>query len=160
MLDQAERAVTEGDLASADELLRGAARIQEEELGPLHPDLANTLNNLAIVAEKAGRPDDAEMFYRRAASIAAASLPADHPMVAESRQNLEGFCRERGLSIDAPAVIAPARDTERAARNGSATSRQSVALARMGGDRSGRPRGCDAAGVAAVVVSRRVGADA
>ena len=29
----------------------------------------------------------------------------DHPMVTESRQNLEGFCRERGLSIDAPAVI-------------------------------------------------------
>src|SRR5262245_2451251 len=65
MLDRAERAATAGDLASADELLRGAARIQEEELGPLHPDLANTLNNLAIVAEKAGRPDDAETLDRK-----------------------------------------------------------------------------------------------
>jgi len=115
MLDRAERAVTAGDLSSADELLRGAARLQEEELGPLHPDLANTLNNLAIVAEKAGRLDDAETFYRRAAAIAAASLPTDHPMVAESRRNLEGFCRERGLPIDAPAVITPTRDTEREA---------------------------------------------
>jgi tetratricopeptide repeat protein/DUF2914 family protein len=115
MLDRAERAVTAGDLASADELLRGAARIQEEELGPLHPDLASTLNNLAIVAEKTGRPDDAETFYRRAAAIAAASLPSDHPMVAESRQNLEGFCRERGLPIDAPVVITATRDTDREA---------------------------------------------
>jgi len=115
MLDRAERAATAGDLASADELLRGAARIQEEELGPLHPDLANTLNNLAIVAEKAGRPDDAETFYRRAAAIAAASLPTDHPMVVESRQNLEGFCRERGLPIDAPVVSTATRDTDREA---------------------------------------------
>lgn len=113
MLDRAERAAAAGDLASADELLRSAARIQEEELGPLHPDLASTLNNLAIVAEKAGRPDDAETFYRRAAAIAAASLPSDHPLVAESRQNLEGFCRERGLPIDAPVVITATRDTDR-----------------------------------------------
>jgi hypothetical protein len=115
MLDRAERAVTAGDHASAAELLSDAARIQEEELGPFHPDLANTLNNLAIVAEMAGRPDDAETFYRRATAIAVASLPADHPMVTESRQNLEGFCRAHGLSIDAPAVVTPTRDTEREA---------------------------------------------
>ena len=115
MLDRAERAVTAGDHASAAELLSDAARIQEEELGPFHPDLANTLNNLAIVAEMAGRPDDAETFYRRATAIAVASLPADHPMVTESRQNLEGFCRAHGLSIDASAVVTPPRDTDREA---------------------------------------------
>jgi hypothetical protein len=107
LLDQAERAATAGDLAAADELLKSAARIQEEELGPLHPDLANTLNNLAIVAESTGREGEAETLYRRAAAIAAASLPSDHPMVAASRQNLEDFCRARGLSSEAPAVIAP-----------------------------------------------------
>jgi hypothetical protein len=107
LLDRAERAATAGDLSSADELLRSAARIQEEELGPLHPDLANTLNNLAIVAERTGRSSEAEALYRRAAAIAAAALPSDHPMVAASRQNLEDFCRARGLSSDAPAAIAP-----------------------------------------------------
>jgi Tfp pilus assembly protein PilF len=113
MLDLAERAATAGDLAAADELLRSAARIQEDELGPLHPDLANTLNNLAIVAEKIGQLADAETSYRRAAAIASASLPADHPMVADSRQNLEDFCRARGLPIDATAVMTPsAADTE------------------------------------------------
>ena len=57
LLERAERAAEAGDLVSADELLREAARIQEQELGPHHPDLANTLNNLAIVAEKNGKLD-------------------------------------------------------------------------------------------------------
>jgi hypothetical protein len=104
MLDAAEQAAAAGDLMAADELLRGAARIQEAELGPLHPDLANTLNNLAIVAEKTERFGDAETFYRRAVAIASASLPAHDPMVAASRENLEAFCRARGLPIDTAAT--------------------------------------------------------
>ncbi len=105
LIEGAEQAAVSGDFSSANELLREAARIQEAELGPLHPDLANTLNNLAIAAEKTGQTGDAETFYRRAAAIASASLPADHPMVAESRKNLEDFCREHGLSIAEAAVV-------------------------------------------------------
>src|SRR4029077_5624172 len=108
LLDGAERAATAGDFAAADELLRDAARIQEEELGPLHPDLANTLNNLAIVAERTGSSNEAETLYRRAAAITAATLPSDHPMVVASRQNLEDFCRARGLSIDTAMPAQPA----------------------------------------------------
>ena len=112
ILDRAEQAAMAGDFNSADELLRSAVRIQEEELGPLHPDLANTLNNLAVVAEKTGHPSEAETFYRRAVAIASASLPSEHPMVVASKQNLEDFCRARGLSIDAPAITTPTRDTD------------------------------------------------
>lgn len=112
LLDRAERAATAGDFVSADELLRNVVRIQEQELGPHHPDLAKTLNNLAIVAERAGSSNDAETFYRRAAAIAAAALPSDHPMTVASRQNLEDFCRARALSIDAPAVTSSTRDSE------------------------------------------------
>jgi hypothetical protein len=110
ILDRAEQAATAGDFESAFELLRSAAAVQEEELGPLHPDLANTLNNLAVVAEKTGHPSEAETFYRRAVAIASASLPSEHPMVVASRQNLEDFCRARGLPIDAPAISTPTRD--------------------------------------------------
>ena len=112
MLERAEQAATAGDFALADELLRSATRIQEETLGPLHPDLANTFNNLAIVAEQTGNPGDAETFYRRAVAIASASLPPEHPMVVASRENLESFCRARGVSIDAPTPLSPTRDTD------------------------------------------------
>jgi hypothetical protein len=114
MLDAAERAATAGDFASAYELLRGALRRQEESLGAAHPDLANTLNNLAVVAERTGREKEAEPLYRRAAAIAKAAFPPDHPMVVASRQNLEDFCRARGVSIEAPAseaAIAPPVDS-------------------------------------------------
>jgi hypothetical protein len=117
LLEMAEHAAIAGDLSSADELLRDAARLQEGELGPLHPDLVSTLNNLAIVAEKTGRTSDAETFFRRASAIAAESLPADHPAVVESQTNLEGFCREHGLPIvrrgassDAPAGEGGSKD--------------------------------------------------
>ena len=111
LVEQAERAAIAGDLATADELLRAAARIQEAELGPVHPDLTSTLNNLAIVAEKAGRFGDAETFYRRAAAIASASLPPGHQTVADTRKNLEDFCRERGLPIAPPVQATPAQTT-------------------------------------------------
>ena len=108
ILAEAERAASTGDLVSAEELLRDAAQLQQTELGPFHPDLANTLNNLAIIAERAGRPHDAETSYRRAVEIASASLPPDDAMVAASRQNLEDFCHAHGLPIERPAVIEPA----------------------------------------------------
>lgn len=104
LLERAEQSAMGGDFVSADELLKGAATIQEQELGPRHPDLANTLNNLAIVAEKAGRTREAEALYRRAASIAATALPSDHPMVVETRQNLEDFCRAHGVPVHPPSV--------------------------------------------------------
>src|SRR5262245_59492919 len=104
ILEAAERAAAAGDLAAAGELLRNLAHLQEATLGPFHPNLALTLNNLAIVSEKTGRQGDAETFYRRAAAIASTSLPADHPMVAESRQNLEDFCRSCGLPVSPPIV--------------------------------------------------------
>src|SRR3954470_14676861 len=103
LLAKAESAAAAGDMTSADELLRAIARIQEGELGPSHPELANTFNNLAIVVEKTGRIGDAEGYYRRAVAIASASLPADDPMVSASRTNLEDFCRAQGLPVDRPA---------------------------------------------------------
>jgi hypothetical protein len=105
MLEAAEQAASAGDLAGAEAALRDAARLQEAELGPLHPDLASTLNNLAVVTEKTGRPDDAEALFRQAFAIASASLPADDPTVTEIRQNLEDFCRARGVPFEKAAQV-------------------------------------------------------
>lgn len=66
ILEAAEQAAAAGDIGAAGELLRQAVQLQETELGPHHPDLANTLNNLGVVCEKTGRLDEAERCYRRA----------------------------------------------------------------------------------------------
>ena len=70
VIDAAEQAASAGDYASAEQLLREAALLQEASLGPLHPDLANTLNNLGVVCEITEKPADAEDCFRRACTIA------------------------------------------------------------------------------------------
>ena len=102
VLDAAEQAAAAGDYASAEQLLREAASLQEASLGPLHPDLANTLNNLGVVCEMTEKPVDAEQCFRRACAIATEVLRPDHPFVATSRKNLEDFCEARGKTVDPP----------------------------------------------------------
>jgi Tetratricopeptide repeat/Protein of unknown function (DUF2914) len=111
ILEAAEHAAAAGDFTSAERLLREAAAVQERTLGADHPDLANTLNNLGVVCERADRPDEAEQFYRRAYAIATSALPVDHPFVATSRKNLEDLCASMGKSfavVDAPREHDPA----------------------------------------------------
>ncbi len=110
----AEQAAAAGDHVSAERHLREAARLQEAAFGPLHPDLANTLNNLGVVCELADRPAEAEDCYRRAHAIAKAVLEPDHPFVATSGQNLRDFCAARGIPVEpevrlpVPEVLKPA----------------------------------------------------
>jgi len=103
IIEAAERAAESGNYTSAEDLLREAARLQETSLGPRHPDLANTLNNLGIVCEVTGKPADAEQYFRRAVSIARTSLAPDHPFVATSQKNLREFCEARGKHVEPPA---------------------------------------------------------
>ena len=96
IIENAEQAAAAGNYSSAEELLRKAATLQEQTLGPDHPDLANTLNNLGVVCEMADNPIDAEHYFRRAYTIATATLAPDHPFVATSSKNLHDFCAARG----------------------------------------------------------------
>jgi Protein of unknown function (DUF2914)/Tetratricopeptide repeat len=102
IIESAEQAAAAGDYTSAEELLRKAALLQEARLGPLDPDLANTLNNLGVVCEMNGKPVDAEECFRRALSIATQALEPDHPFVATSRQNLRDFCEAHGKPLEVP----------------------------------------------------------
>jgi hypothetical protein len=113
ILDAAEAAAASNDYASAEHLLLEAATVQERTLGPAHPDLANTLNNLGVVCERAGKVEEAEACYRRAHAIAITAFPADHRFVATSRQNLEEFCAAHGRSfeIDRPAETGTVEQT-------------------------------------------------
>jgi hypothetical protein len=58
------------------------------------------------VCERANRPTEAELFYRRAFAIASEVLEPDHPIAAISRQNLRDFCEARGLPFDVPSASA------------------------------------------------------
>lgn len=107
LIDAAEKAAAAGDYTTAEAALREAALLQEAGLGPLHPDLANTLNNLGVVYEILDKPADAERCFRRAYAIATASLKPDHPFVATSKKNLRDFCDARGLPFELPPVPPP-----------------------------------------------------
>jgi hypothetical protein len=102
IIENAEQAAAAGNYASAEDLLREAAALQEQTLGPHHPDLANTLNNLGIVCEMTDNPIDAEHYFRRAHAIATATLAPDHPFVATSSKNLHDFCAARGRPVELP----------------------------------------------------------
>jgi hypothetical protein len=100
LIEAAKKAAGAGDYGTAETLLRDAARAQEASLGPLHPDLANTVNNLGVVCEITGKAVDAEQYFRRAVTIATTALDPEHPFVATSRQNLRDFCEARGIPLD------------------------------------------------------------
>lgn len=110
LIQAAEKAAEAGNFSTAENLLRDAARLQEASLGPRHPDLANTLNNLGIVCEMTGKADEAEQYFRRAVSIARTSLAPDHPFVATSQKNLRDFCDARGKQIELPAPSSEAAE--------------------------------------------------
>ena len=78
-LSEIERIVGEAERA-----LRRVLRLQEAGLGLSHPDVANTLNNLAVVCDRLGRPDEAEFLYRRALGIARRTLEPNHPYIVTS----------------------------------------------------------------------------
>jgi hypothetical protein len=111
MIEAAQNAADAGDFPAAERLLREAATIQETTLGPLHPDLASTLNNLAFVCERTNNIAEAERGYRRAHAIAVASLGPRHPFVATSVKNLVGFCASHGIPIWKPPVVEPDIET-------------------------------------------------
>ncbi len=118
LVKDAERAVGASDFARANVTLREALRLQEAALGALHPEVASTLNNLAVVSETLGRMDEAEGYFRRAYAIASAALPPNDPLVVTSRENLKDFCAavdhpledwpDLELSHAAPTVAPPA----------------------------------------------------
>jgi hypothetical protein len=150
IIENAEQAAADGNYSSAENLLREAAALQEQTLGPCHPDLANTLNNLAVVCEMADDPIDAEHYFRRAYAIAIATLAPDHPFVATSRKNLHDFCVARGRPTELPPSppqvaawlearaappgdLSPSPDTHDATAMSSKRSFRPAALGTLGG---------------------------
>lgn len=107
LVEAAEHAAAVGDWPSAEERLRRVAAVQTEQLGPGHTDLAYTLNNLGVVCERTGKPDEAEQFYGRAYAIAAAALRSDDPLVVTSGQNFRELSASRGKPLNSTSSAPP-----------------------------------------------------
>lgn len=104
VLADAEAAAKRGDFVTAEAWLREGLPLQEAALGAAHPDVASSLNNLAVICESTGRLDEAERLFRRAYDVASAAAaearPGSEKILATSRENLRDFCVEHGRDFD------------------------------------------------------------
>ena len=85
-----------GDYRDAEHPLTRALAIDEAVLGTEHPDVATSLNNLAVLYRAQGRYREAEPLYQRALAIREQVLGPDHPHVAASLNNLAGLYQAQG----------------------------------------------------------------
>ena len=65
-----------------------ALEIAMKNVGPHHPDVATSLNNLAVLYKTQGHYALAEPLYKRALAIHEQALGPDHPRVATDLNNL------------------------------------------------------------------------
>jgi tetratricopeptide (TPR) repeat protein len=75
---------------------REALGIREKALGPEHPDVAQSLNNLAALYRAQGRYGEAEPLHRRALGVREKALGPEHPDVALSLDNLAELYQAQG----------------------------------------------------------------
>jgi Flp pilus assembly protein TadD len=73
--------------AKAEPLYQRALALREQALGPNHPEVAQSLNNLAIIYSAQGRKAKAEPLLQRALAIWEQALGPQHPQVAIVRKN-------------------------------------------------------------------------
>ena len=86
----------QGRYAEAIPRARETLAIREKALGPEHPDVAQSLNNLAGLYRAQGQYAPAEPLYRRALAIWEKALGPEHPDVATSLNHLAGLYEHQG----------------------------------------------------------------
>lgn len=69
------------------DLYRRALAIKEKCLGPKYPDVATTLNNMAVPRKAQGDRQGAADLYRRALGIFEESLGPTHPKTVACRES-------------------------------------------------------------------------
>ena len=85
-----------GRYDAAEEQLKLALKTRRVILGGAHPDLAESLNNLALVLQGKGEYDDAEPLYRESLAMRRKLLGEEHPVVATTLTNLALLLQSKG----------------------------------------------------------------
>ncbi len=78
-------------------------------LGPEHPDVAESLNNLAELYRAQGKYAGAEPLYKRALAIWEKALGPEHPNVVKGLENYAALLRKTGRSSEATKMEARAK---------------------------------------------------
>ncbi len=79
--------------AEAEPLYQRALSIREQQVGPEHPDTANSLNSLALLYQDQRRYAGAEPLYQQALSICEQQLGPAHPDTLMIRGNYTALLR-------------------------------------------------------------------
>lgn len=124
-------------------LYRRALAIQEKSLGPEHPALAATLNNLGALLDQRGKAGESEPLQRRALQILEKSLGPLHPDTAATLTTLAVSLDRQGKIVEAEEVYRRAVESSRSAGNPRTlllnASRLGFALAKRGRLREALP---------------------
>jgi CHAT domain-containing protein/Tfp pilus assembly protein PilF len=82
--------------AEAIPLAEKVVAILEKALGPDHPDVATSINNLAALYLNQGHYGKAETLFQQSLAIREKALAPDHPDVAQSLNNLAALYDDQG----------------------------------------------------------------
>jgi CHAT domain-containing protein/tetratricopeptide (TPR) repeat protein len=130
-------------LSEIESLYRRALAIQEKKLGPDHPALATTLNNLSAMLDQQGRHAEAEPLQRRALAIQEKALGPLHPDTAATLTTLAVLLDRQGKIVEAERTYVRAVEISRRAGNPRTlllnTSRLGFSLAKRGRYREALP---------------------
>jgi len=81
-----------------------ALEVAEQTVGPDHPAVAKSLNNLALLYDTQGQYAQAAPLYKRALAIVEKALGPDHPDVAKSLSSMAALFRKTGREKEAEAL--------------------------------------------------------
>lgn len=104
-----------GAYEQAEKHVSAALKIRSELFGAIHPDVAECLNNLGILAKARGNYDEAEQYYRDALEMRRAALGRTHPDVAESMNDLGVLLKTKGQLSQAESLLREALEIRRPA---------------------------------------------
>jgi tetratricopeptide (TPR) repeat protein len=86
----------QGIYALAEDPYQRCLKAMQELLGDRHPDVANIINNLAVLYSSQGRYEEAEPLLKQALALCQELLGESHPSVATSINNLAVLYKSQG----------------------------------------------------------------
>lgn len=100
-----EKYFNQGKYAEAEPLYKQSLKIMEKALGPHHPEVGNTLNNLAALYRAQRKYAEAEPLYKRLLKIMEKDLGSHHPNVVNALDSLSQLYQYQKKYTDAEPLL-------------------------------------------------------